>query len=158
SVVIKPQARPNHHVARDYAQNPMIVYWEMTQACGLACRHCRAPEGYALVRAFIGGARAEHLVEQDDAALAEMARDELRAMMGITATPVLTKVYRWHKANPQYEVGHQARIAEIDQLIAQQHGLHLAGGAYHGVGIPDCIESGMRIANEILKICKQVNM
>ncbi len=42
SVVIKPQARPNHHVARDYAQSPMIVYWEMTQACGLACRHCRA--------------------------------------------------------------------------------------------------------------------
>lgn len=42
SVVIKPQTRMNHHVARDYAQNPMIVYWEMTQACGLACRHCRA--------------------------------------------------------------------------------------------------------------------
>ncbi len=42
SVVIKPQARPNHHVARDYAASPMIVYWEMTQACGLACRHCRA--------------------------------------------------------------------------------------------------------------------
>ncbi len=112
---------------------------------------CRAPEGYALVRAFIGGARAEHLVEQDDAALAEMARDELRAMMGITATPVLTKVYRWHKANPQYEVGHQARIAEIDQLIAQQHGLHLAGGAYHGVGIPDCIQDGARVAEQILE-------
>jgi oxygen-dependent protoporphyrinogen oxidase len=118
---------------------------------------CRAPEGYALVRAFIGGARAEHLVEQDDAALAEMARDELRAMMGITATPVLTKVYRWHKANPQYEVGHQARIAEIDQLIAQQHGLHLAGGAYHGVGIPDCIESGMRAAEKVLETSKQEN-
>ena len=42
SVVIKPQTRMNHHVARDYATNPMIVYWEMTQACGLACRHCRA--------------------------------------------------------------------------------------------------------------------
>jgi len=42
AVVIKPQTRMNHHVARDYAHNPMIVYWEMTQACGLACRHCRA--------------------------------------------------------------------------------------------------------------------
>lgn len=42
AVVIRPQTRMDHHVARDYAQNPMIVYWEMTQACGLACRHCRA--------------------------------------------------------------------------------------------------------------------
>ncbi len=42
AVVIKPTTRPNHHIPRDYATNPMIVYWEMTQACGLACRHCRA--------------------------------------------------------------------------------------------------------------------
>ncbi|MDE3087789.1 MAG: protoporphyrinogen oxidase [Chloroflexota bacterium] len=112
----------------------------------------RAPAGYALVRAFIGGAHAdaERLVAQNDAALAQMAREELRAMMGITATPVLTKVYRWSKANPQYEVGHLARIAEIDRL-AQAAGVHLAGGAYHGVGIPDCIESGARVAEKILK-------
>jgi protoporphyrinogen/coproporphyrinogen III oxidase len=110
----------------------------------------RAPDGHALVRAFIGGAHAEHLVDHDDAALAEMAREELHAMMGITATPVLTKVYRWQKANPQYEVGHQARVAEIDQLTTQHAGLHLAGAAYHGVGIPDCIESGVRIAEKIL--------
>ncbi len=42
AVVIKPSVRPTHHVAHDYATSPMIVYWEMTQACGLACRHCRA--------------------------------------------------------------------------------------------------------------------
>ncbi len=111
----------------------------------------RAPEGHVLIRAFIGGARSEHLVEQADATLAQMAREELRAMMGITATPVLTKVYRWHKANPQYEVGHATRIAEIDQLVAQYPGLHLAGGAYHGVGIPDCIQDGARAAGEILE-------
>jgi oxygen-dependent protoporphyrinogen oxidase len=110
----------------------------------------RAPDGHALVRAFIGGAHAEHLVDQDDAALAEIAREELRAMMGITAIPVLTKVYRWQKANPQYEVGHQARIAEIDRRVASHCGLHLAGGAYHGVGIPDCIQDGARVAEEII--------
>ena len=110
----------------------------------------RAPDGHALVRAFIGGAHAEHLVDQDDAALAQMAREELRAMMGITAMPVLTKVYRWQKANPQYEVGHQARIAEIDRRVASHRGLHLVGGAYHGVGIPDCIQDGARVAEEII--------
>src|ERR1019366_7178115 len=31
--------RAAHH---DYSRSPMLVYWEMTQACGLACRHCRA--------------------------------------------------------------------------------------------------------------------
>jgi oxygen-dependent protoporphyrinogen oxidase len=109
----------------------------------------RAPEGYVLLRAFIGGARAEHLAEQDDAALAQMARDELRAMMGITATPVLTKVYRWYKANPQYEVGHQERVAEIERLAAQHAGMYLVGSAYRGVGIPDCIQDGARVADEI---------
>jgi len=28
--------------ALDFSRNPLLVYWEMTQACGLACKHCRA--------------------------------------------------------------------------------------------------------------------
>ncbi len=42
TVVITPTARMTPRVARNFAENPMIVYWEMTQACALACRHCRA--------------------------------------------------------------------------------------------------------------------
>jgi AdoMet-dependent heme synthase len=42
SVVITPNAHKTMHVARNFAENPMLVYWEMTQACALACRHCRA--------------------------------------------------------------------------------------------------------------------
>ncbi len=110
---------------------------------------CRARDGYALVRAFIGGARAESLAEQDTQTLEQMAREELRAMMGITAQPVLSKVFRWHKANPQYSVGHQERIAEIERNVARYPGLYLAGSGYHGVGIPDCIEDGKRIAEQI---------
>lgn len=30
------------HAKRDYARTPLNIYWEMTQACALACRHCRA--------------------------------------------------------------------------------------------------------------------
>jgi protoporphyrinogen/coproporphyrinogen III oxidase len=110
----------------------------------------RAPEGYVLIRAFVGGAHAEQLAEQDEAALVEQVRGELRAMMGITAAPVLMKVYRWARANPQYEVGHAERVAEIDGLTRQHSGIYLAGAAYHGVGIPDCIEDGARVAEEIL--------
>lgn len=114
----------------------------------------RAPAGHVLIRVFVGGAHAEHLAEQEEDAIIEMARGELREMMGIHATPVLTQVYRWHKANPQYELGHQDRVAEIDRRAAEHPGLHLAGAAYHGVGIPDCIEDGKRVAEEIVKAIK----
>ena len=109
----------------------------------------RAPERCALLRVFVGGARAEALAEQDGAALVDLARRELRAILGITATPVLAKAYRWRKGNPQYDVGHQARIAEIDEIVAWHPGLHLAGAAYHGAGIPDCIDDAVKVARFI---------
>jgi len=109
----------------------------------------RAPEDCELIRVFIGGARAESLAEQDDAALVQLAREELRAIMGIYAEPVLARAYRWPKANPQYDVAHGERIAEIERIAAWHPGLHLAGAAYHGAGIPDCIASGMKAASSI---------
>jgi len=69
--------------------------------------------------------------------------------MGITAAPVLAKAYRWNKANPQYDLGHGERINEIDHAIAACPGLYLAGAAYRGAGIPDCILSGMIAARAI---------
>lgn len=111
----------------------------------------RAPEGHALIRVFVGGARAEALAEQDEAALVDLAREELRATMGIAAIPVLSKVYRWHKANPQYDVGHRARTADIDKMVAWHPGMHLAGSAYHGPGIPDCIQSAVKVAQLIAR-------
>ncbi len=109
----------------------------------------RAPEEYVLVRVFIGGARNEQVAEQDEAILVEIARNELRATMGIDAPPVISRAYRWQKGNPQYEVGHLARISEIERLAAHHPGLHLAGAAYRGAGVPDCVESGIRVASRI---------
>jgi oxygen-dependent protoporphyrinogen oxidase len=109
----------------------------------------RAPDEFELIRVFIGGARAELLAEQNDSALIQLAREELRDIMGIDAEPVLAKAYRWAKANPQYDVGHGDRIAEIERLAAWHPGLHLAGAAYHGAGIPDCISSGIKTAANI---------
>jgi oxygen-dependent protoporphyrinogen oxidase len=109
----------------------------------------RAPSDCVLMRVFLGGAHAESVAEKDEAVLVQLARQELHATMGIVAKPVLAKAYRWHKANPQYEVGHQRRIAGIDRIIASHPGLHLAGAAYHGSGIPDCIYSGAKVAKAI---------
>ena len=108
----------------------------------------RAPEGYALVRVFLGGAGAEHLAEQGEAELVERARVELRTTMGIAAHPQWAVAHCWWKANPQYELGHAALVEEAERLAAQHDGLHLAGAAYHGAGIPDCIRSG-RVAAEM---------
>ncbi len=110
----------------------------------------RAPDDCVLLRVFIGGALAEELAEQDEAALIQLALEELRVIMGITAKPLLASVYRWHKANPQYEVGHEQRLTEIEHAITEYPGLHLAGAAYRGAGIPDCIQSGMKVARTIL--------
>jgi len=109
----------------------------------------RAPQDCVLLRVFVGGALAEELAEQDEAALVQLAREELQVIMGITVTPVLAKAYRWPKANPQYDLGHEERVTEIEQTMSRFPGLHLAGAAYHGPGIPDCIQSGRKAAQAI---------
>jgi oxygen-dependent protoporphyrinogen oxidase len=109
----------------------------------------RAPDEYVLMRVFIGGAFNEDLAEQDEAALIDVARQELREIMGITAMPVVARAYRWKKSNPQYNVGHGTLIGEMDALVSAHPGLYLAGAAYRGSGIPDCIQSGMDAAAKI---------
>jgi protoporphyrinogen/coproporphyrinogen III oxidase len=109
----------------------------------------RAPEDCVLLRVFIGGAGAEELAEQDVPHLIQLAREELQTIMGISAAPVVATGYRWHKANPQYELGHEERMNELDRIIASFPGLHLAGAAYRGSGIPDCIQSGMKVVKSI---------
>jgi len=110
----------------------------------------RAPEGHALLRCFVGGALNEAILALDDAALVVRCRDELRQAMGITAEPVLARVYRWPAAMPQYHVGHMARVEAIERRVAAHPGLGLAGGAYGGVGIADCVRSAEAAAETAL--------
>lgn len=109
----------------------------------------RAPADHVLLRAFVGGARDEHLADLDDAAMLAMVRSELRDILGITAVPVLSEIFRWPKGNPQYDVGHLERVARLEALC--NPGLFLAGSAYHGVGLPDCVRSGRRVAKRIVR-------
>jgi oxygen-dependent protoporphyrinogen oxidase len=111
----------------------------------------RAPEDCILLRAFVGGACSPDSAEQDEQTLITLAMRELKDIMEITATPILTQVSRWIRANPQYEVGHDQRVKEIERGLASYPGLHLAGSAYFGSGIPDCIKSGVRAASTVLK-------
>jgi oxygen-dependent protoporphyrinogen oxidase len=109
----------------------------------------RAPEGYALLRVFIGRAGQDDEIDWDDAGLLGIAREELSLTLEINADPLLTRIYRWEKAMPQYNLGHPERLQRIERSLAAYPGLALAGNAYQGIGIPDCIHSGEMAAQKI---------
>jgi oxygen-dependent protoporphyrinogen oxidase len=106
----------------------------------------RAPEGFGLIRAFVGSAGREAVLDQDDDALVDLVRAELRRALGITASPLLQRVFRWPRAMPQYTVGHLDRLAAVEQRLTAYPGLYLAGNGYRGIGLPDCIASGEQAA------------
>ena len=110
----------------------------------------RAPAGMALFRLFFGGARRPELASRDDHALQTLARAELREVLGVGAAPRLVRVTRWLDAMPQYELGHAARVAGIEARALSLPWLALAGNAYHGVGVPDCIRSGEGASARVL--------
>jgi oxygen-dependent protoporphyrinogen oxidase len=111
----------------------------------------RAAPGFELVRAYVGGARRPELVERPDGELIGAVRRELRDLLGITGEPALARVHRQRRAMPQYAPGHLARVAAIERRLPALAGLHLAGAAYRGVGIPDCIRSGEAAADVALE-------
>ena len=112
----------------------------------------RAPAGDAIIRVFIGGALAPDLAELPEAELTRIAHEELAALLRIDGAPLWTEVARWPASMPQYHVGHLLRIAQIEGRAAKLRGLALAGNAYHGVGIPQCIHSGETAAERIAKL------
>jgi oxygen-dependent protoporphyrinogen oxidase len=110
----------------------------------------RAPDGTVLIRVYLGrfGGRDVTLDADDD--LAALALDEL-ARLNVTATPTFTRVERWPRGMPQYVLGHPERLARIDASLMEQPGLAVAGAAYRGVGIPDCIRSGEVAAGAVVR-------
>ena len=107
----------------------------------------RAPAGHVLIRCFLGGALNAEMLHEDDASLVARARAELAEALGVSAEPTLVRVARWPASMPQYRVGHLTRVEAIERRAGALPGLHLAGGAYRGVGIADCIRSGEAAAD-----------
>jgi oxygen-dependent protoporphyrinogen oxidase len=108
----------------------------------------RAPEGYALLRVFFGGSRTPEMMAVDDTQLLATVQAELTAIMGLTATPLFHRIFRWQRANPQYDVGHLQRVAAIQAALPA--GIFVTGSPYGGVGIPDCIHQAQATAQQIM--------
>ncbi|TWT95997.1 Protoporphyrinogen oxidase [Botrimarina colliarenosi] len=109
----------------------------------------RAPEGRTLIRVFIGGALQPELAELDDDQLTQIACEELASLVGLRGAPEFAFTARWPQRMPQYHVGHLDRVATID-AAAERLGVELAGAAYRGVGVPQCVHSGEQAAERIL--------
>jgi len=129
-------------VARDESSSPRITActWVSSKWAN------RAPAGMALLRAFVGGSRDPSAVDLDDGALAELASKELSRILRIEGRPILSRVYRWRRAGAQHNVGHIARVTEIEQRLASHRGIFVAGSGFRSIGIPDCIADGRAAA------------
>ena len=111
----------------------------------------RAPEGHILLRAFVGGSLQPELFSDDDRTMEKNVRDELAALLAVTALPQFARVWRHPNSMPQYHVGHDARVKRIELELQKFATLSLAGSAYHGVGIADCVRTGEEAAETIIK-------
>lgn len=111
----------------------------------------RAPDNDILLRAFVGGDSQEEVVNLPDHELLSLIKAEIADLMGVKAEPVVYQIFRWIKGNPQYDVGHLARVDQMNELARQVAGLYLTGSAYRGIGIPDCVKDAMLTADCIFK-------
>jgi oxygen-dependent protoporphyrinogen oxidase len=110
----------------------------------------RAPPDRALLRCFLGGSRDGQILQLPDDEILTIVREELGQILNLKAEPLFTRVYRWKKAMAQYTVGHLERLRRIEGLLKQAPGLALAGNAYRGIGVPDCVHSGEIAAQQVL--------
>jgi oxygen-dependent protoporphyrinogen oxidase len=110
----------------------------------------RAPDDRALLRCFFAGPNAESIWQLSDDAIIAIVRNELQQILGLRATPLFARVYKWKSAMAQYGVGHLDRLERIERLRQQLPRLALAGNGYTGIGVPDCIRSGREAAKQTL--------
>jgi oxygen-dependent protoporphyrinogen oxidase len=110
----------------------------------------RAPPDKGLIRVFLGGSADEAVLSLSDDEILATVCCELRELTGLTAEPRFARVFRWHRAMAQYEVGHKVRVQRVETLRRTVPGLMLAGNAYTGIGVPDAINTGRLAARELL--------
>ncbi|MFF2012769.1 protoporphyrinogen oxidase [Streptomyces sp. NPDC058195] len=108
-----------------------------------------APDLFVL-RTSVGRYGEEDHLHREDRELVDVSLRDLAEAAGLAAKPVDTEVTRWIGGLPQYPVGHLARVARIREQVAALPALRVCGAAYDGVGIPACIASAHRAADEIV--------
>jgi protoporphyrinogen/coproporphyrinogen III oxidase len=109
----------------------------------------RAPEGMKLLRCFFSSSRMPDLLTYSEEDLQQIARQELKEILGLNAEPRFARTFRWDRAMAQYETGHLDRVAEMEKIIVAMPGFHIIGNSFHGIGVPDCIKSARLAVEQI---------
>lgn len=115
----------------------------------------RTPAGKGVLRCFLGGAGKDSLLHESDSNLTEIVLKELATIVGVRAQPTFVRIARSRRAMAQYGVGHLERMQLIRDGVANLPGLALAGNAYEGIGVPDCIRTGQQAAESVLRSLQQ---
>lgn len=111
----------------------------------------RAPEKTILIRAFLGGALNPGILELEDVEIINKAQQEITGVLGIKDKPIFEILERYPQAMPQYHIGHIEKVEKIRKSLLRFKGLEIAGNAYNGVGLPECVHSGEQAAESVLK-------
>ncbi len=109
----------------------------------------RAPEGYVQFRSMLGGAGDPSVLELSDEQVWSTLRRELDPLVGIRNDPAFMRIYRWEKGIPQFKLGHRERRAELERLVSRHPGLFVAGNAYYGISLNDCVKMAYRVARQL---------
>jgi protoporphyrinogen/coproporphyrinogen III oxidase len=115
----------------------------------------RTPSGKGVLRCFLGGSGNEALLDETDDRLTDVVLKELREIARLTAKPAFVRIARSPRAMAQYAVGHLERMQRVRAMLATLPGLALAGNAYEGIGVPDCIRTGQQAAESVLQSLRQ---
>jgi oxygen-dependent protoporphyrinogen oxidase len=118
----------------------------------------RAPNDRVLLRAFVGGARDPNALERPDSELVARALTSLTPLLRIAGPPLLSRVYRWERANAQHEVGHLGRLGAIERALLRHPGLYVTGSGFRGTGIPDCVSDGRNTARAVAEWIRKVKV
>jgi protoporphyrinogen/coproporphyrinogen III oxidase len=109
-----------------------------------------------LFRCYLGGDSITQLMGREDADLSALATSELADILGVSGTPILSRVYRWEHGVPHYLPGHLGRVRQAEEALQPWPGLLLAGASYRGIGVPDCIRQGEEAARAVLQLPRRV--
>lgn len=112
----------------------------------------RAPAGKVLLRVFVGGAMQADLYDLSDEEIRRIVLEETASILGTTGEPCLYQLARHTRAMPQYTLGHQARVKQIEQDMTRHPGLVLASNALYGVGVPDCVRTAQNAAEKLANV------
>ena len=101
------------------------------------------------IRTMVGGDGYHESINLSDAELLSTVAREMGEIMKIEGEPVVTRLYRWHYGIPQYHIGHSELLETIESELQKAGNIYVAGNAYHGIGLNDCVKQSYRIAQTL---------